>query len=172
MKLTDADGRFLKLDDVDTRIEKHLTDNGYLKSADADARFVNGDGSVLTGSQFIQDSPEPLLTVDKTLAVEASIAPEGKGALLKLTNLTDGPLAFATAAPNANGEPQHGTIEPKGGTTSILIGLLLPAVIQIIPGGAADGGVVHTLSVSAFDLGGKLQVVGQVLSGAPPRAAG
>jgi hypothetical protein len=30
---------------------------------------------------------------------------------------------------------------------------------------------VHTLSVSAFDVGGKLEVVGQLLSGAP-RAAG
>ena len=173
VKLTDADGRYLKLTDVDASIEKHLTDNGYLKSADADARFVNGDGSVLTGSQFIQDAPEPLLTVEKTLAVEASIAPEHKGAVLKLTNLTDGPLAFATTAPDANGQPQHGTIEPKGGTTSILIGLLLPAVVQIIPGDAADGGAVHTLSVSAFDLGNnELQVVGQALSGAPPRAAG
>ena len=80
VKLTDADGRYLKLDDADARIEKHLTDNGYLKSSDADARYVNGDGSVLTGSQLIQDSPEPLLTVDKTLAVEASIAARGQGA--------------------------------------------------------------------------------------------
>ena len=160
IKTADADARYVKGD--------ALAD--YIKSADADARFVEGDGSVVTGSRLVEDSPEPLLTVDKVLTITVLVDGDGKGARAALKNLTDAPLEYASTALDAAGAPEHGTIEP-GGTESILIGLLLPATVQIIPG-AGDGGAVHTLSLSAFELGGKLQVVGQALSGAPPRAAG
>ena len=43
--------------------------------------------------------------------------------------------------------------------------------MQIVDG-AGDGAAVHTLNLTAYEIGGKLQVVGQVLSGAPPAPAG
>jgi hypothetical protein len=176
LKLDAADARFLKLDAADALIDKHLTGYvkgetlaDYVKSADASARFVEGDGSVVTGSRLVEDSAEPLLAVDRTLAVEVGYeGGEGKGARVSLKNLTDKALSFASTAPDAAGDPQHGTIAPQG-TESILIGLLLPATVQIV-GDGGDGAAVHTLSVTAFQVGERLQVVGQVLSGAPPAA--
>ena len=118
---------------------------------------------MLTGSRQVGGEKEPLLTVPGALQVEASA--EGKLGILTLTNLSEGELQVATTAPDANGGPQGGTIA-KGGSLAILIGLLQPATVQVIPA-PGDGGAVHTLNITAFDVAGTgdIQVSGQALSG-------
>ncbi len=171
VKLDAADDRYLKLDDADARIDKHLTDNGYLKQSAADGRYLQGDGSVVTGSRLVEDSAEPLLTIDKSLGVTVEPADGDKGgAIVKLTNLGGRAQDYAGAGFDAMGAPQGGTIPPNG-TVAILIGLLQPATVQIVEGDG-DGTAVHTLNLTAYEIGGKLQVVGQALSGVPPAPAG
>ena len=171
VKLTDADGRFLKLDDAGALIDKHLTDNGYLKQSAADGRYLQGDGSVVTGSRLVEDSPEPLLAIGKSIAVTAEPAGGDKGgAIVKLTNLGSRAQEYAGAGFDAAGAPPGGTIPPNG-TVAILIGLLAPATVQIVEG-EGDGTAVHTLNLTAYEIDGKLQVVGQALSGAPPAPDG
>ena len=180
VKLTDADARFLKLDALNGYVKLDALDGyveldalgdyvkldalgDYVKLEEADKRYVNGDGSVLTGSRQVGGDKEPLLTVPGALKVEASA--EGKQGVLTLTNLSESELQVASTAPGANGGTQGGTIA-KGGTLAILIGLLQPATVQVIPG-AGDGGAVHTLNFTAYDVAGTgdVQVVGQALSG-------
>ena len=158
----DALGDYVKLDALGGYVKLDgLAD--YVKLEEADKRYVNGDGSVLTGSRQVGGDKEPLLTVPGALNVEASA--EGKVGILTLTNLSEGELQVATTASDANGGPQGGTIA-KGGTLAILIGLLQPATVQVIPG-PGDGGAVHTLSITAFDVAGSgdIQISGQALSG-------
>ncbi|MEA2467027.1 MAG: hypothetical protein QOJ57_1153, partial [Thermoleophilaceae bacterium] len=70
---------FAKIDDVDVRFSKVNTALGsFIKGEEADSRFVNGDGSVFTGSQLVGDGKETLLTVPNTLRVEASTSDAGK----------------------------------------------------------------------------------------------
>jgi hypothetical protein len=153
---------FSKLEAADALFKKAL--DGYIKIEDADSRFVNGDGSVLTGSQLVNNTKEPLLTVPSTLRVDASTDDQGKSATLTLNNLSSVEFEFASNAPaQGNNGTQSGTIAP-GGSVAILIGLLQPATVQIIPG-AGDGGGVHTFTFTAYgETGGQVQVVGQALS--------
>jgi hypothetical protein len=165
IKLADADGRFLKLDDVDTRFEKHLTDNGYLKSSDATASFVEGDGSVRTASQLAGVDAKELLKVGKTMAVDDWHEQGARSLSVKIRNLSGGTLDYVSTVPGAQGGTYHGTIDQGGSSTAILIGLLLPSTIQVIDNG---DGSVHTLTITAYDkAGGGVQVTGQVLSSPP-----
>jgi hypothetical protein len=183
LKLDDADARFaklgdlagyikadalnsyLKLEDTDARIEKHLSDNGYIKGSTADARYVEGDGSVLTASQTAPVEQAELLKVGKTMAVDDWHQQGTRVVNVKLRNLSEGPIDYASTAPDGQGGTIHGTIDKGGSSTAILIGLLLPAVIQVVDG--ADGSV-HTLTITAYDKsGGGAQVTAQVLSSPP-----
>ena len=171
IKLTDADARFLKLDALNGYVKLDALDGyvkldalaDYVKLEEADKRYVNGDGSVLTGSRQVGGDTELLLTVPGALKVEATAV--AKRGVLTLTNLSESELQVASTAPGANGSTQGGTIA-KGGTLSILIGLLVPTTVQVIPG-LGDGGAVHTLNFTVYDVAGTddVQVVGQALSG-------
>jgi hypothetical protein len=153
---------FAKLNASDALIIKNLADF-TVKLEQADSRFVNGDGSVFTGSQLVNDTKETLLTVPNTLRVEASTPDQGKNATLTLTNLASVEVEYASNAPAQGGGTQHGNLAP-GNSTAILIGLLTPATVQVIPG-AGDGGGVHTFTFTAYgETGGQVQVVGQALS--------
>jgi hypothetical protein len=189
VKLDDANAEFLKLDDVDGAVEKVVTeklgpylkvsdaqsviekivsDDGYLKASAADTRYVNGNGSVVTGSHLATPEPQTLITLGKTMAMDDWNDQGSSRVNVKLTNLFDGSLEYASNAPDAaKGGDYHGVID-KGGTETILIALDQPTTIQIVPGsGAATA--VHTVSVTAMSVpGGKVQVVAQALSGAPP----
>jgi hypothetical protein len=163
LKRQAAAGVFAKLEASDALIIKMI--NGLdSKLGEVDSRFVNGDGSVFTGSQLVNDTKETLLTVPNTLKVEASTTDGGKNATLTLTNLATVEFTFASTAPATQGnDTQHGNLAP-GNSTAILIGLLQPATVQIIPG-AGDGGGVHTFTFTAYgEAGGQVQVVGQALS--------
>lgn len=154
---------FAKLDASDALVIKMINDI-TIKLNGLDSRFVNGDGSVFTGSQLVNDTKETLLTVPNTLKVEASTPDAGKNATLTLTNLASVEVEYASNAPNAQGSgTQHGNLAP-GGSAAILIGLLTPATVQVIPG-AGDGGGVHTFTFTAYgETAGQVQVVGQALS--------
>ncbi len=168
LKLDQADERFLKLDAADAVIEKHLTD--YIKSSAASAAFVEGDGSVLTATQLAGPEAKQLMSVGKTMAFDDWHEANKRTLNVKIRNLSKGTLDYALAAPDEQGAPQHGTINPGESSQAILIGLLLPAVIQVIDNG---DGSVHTVTITPFEKAdGGVQVSAQALSGAPPAATG
>jgi hypothetical protein len=127
----------------------------YLKSADADARYlkasdpvVHGQGSVFSETRLITVTGKrvPVMEVPGLLTVEAE---NGKPRLFYVTNQTGGPLTHTSCNNEGPFGSPAGVVQP-GQRFSCLTGAA-PSSVQLFGEGASP--IIATLTVSAIGVG-------------------
>lgn len=118
--------------------------------------FVQGQGSVHTGLvQLAQSATGKLLDIPGLVGVVVAAGTPNGGRGAQLTNTSGETLTFSAGGKTA--------VVDNGGTTSILIGLDQPTLVQII---APTTGRVSTLTLNAASVtGGQILFTGQALLG-------
>jgi hypothetical protein len=139
---------------------------GYVKSSEADARYiklsdsvVRGDGSVFTGSTVVSPQETALImTIPGFVKIEAL---GGKPQFLQITNESSGPITFSTCGEGANQawgvrQPDQKILCQSSGITQS---------IQILGAGADP--TITTLSFSGLAVGqtGDVEILAQILIG-------
>jgi hypothetical protein len=156
VKIDDAANTFLSKDAAGgTYLDKTDAANTYLKIDDASSHFVNGDGSVFTGSAHVASQGVDLLTIPGFVGITASHSATGEPDSVALTNNNSSPLDYST--PTKAGTIAPGASLPFGlgaSGPSVTIQMLVPAVQK-----------VATLTISAIGGANGSDFVAQVLVG-------
>jgi hypothetical protein len=158
IKSADAAKTFLTNDAAGrTYLDKTDAANTYLKIEDAAGHFVNGDGSVFTGSAQVASQGVKLLDIPGIVGVQANHFSTGAPDSVTLTNTNSSPLEYSTSN-------KAGTIAPGDSLAFTLTDSAPSETFQVLVPAVQK---IATLTVSAISGAGGSDFVAQVLVGSP-----
>jgi hypothetical protein len=126
--------------------------SSYVKHSEADASYVEGDGSVHTATALVSGQTVRLLEVAGSFTVDAT------GPQIRITNTSGGPLTHSACGALAGGQIADGeTLDCDVKDTA--------QALQLISGAGGGAGKVSTLDFSAVSVQGGTQTTVQILIG-------
>jgi hypothetical protein len=146
----EIDRLFIKGESTDYVKREEIS--SYVKHSEADASYVEGDGSVHTATALVSGQTVRLLEVAGTFTVDAT------GPQIRITNTSGGPLTHSACGVVAGGQIADGeSLDCDVKDTA--------QALQLISGAGGGAGKVSTLNFSAVSLPGGTQTTVQILIG-------